>query len=86
MCKIELLKRKLQKKEKNNNNNNNNNNNKNSINNNNNELEVKNSSGNGDKPISKQNQIRIKTEILQKTALLRTAMVKGTIYYTNRAL
>ena len=75
-------KKKTTKKRKNNNNNNNNNN-KNSINNNNNELEVKNSSGNGDKPVSKQNQIRIKTE---KTALLRTAMVIGTIYYTNRAL
>ena len=78
-------KKKTTKKRKNNNNNNsnnnNNNNNKNSINNNNNnEMEVKNSSGNGDKPFSKQNQIRIKTEILQKTALLRTARVIRTIY------
>ena len=80
ICEIKLLKRKLQKKEK--------------ITTtiiiitktaltiiNYNEMEVKNSSGNGDKPlISKQNQIRIKTEILQKTALPRTARVIRTIY------
>ena len=48
-----------------------------------NEVEVKNSSGNGDKPlISKQNQIRIKTEI-QKTALLRTARVIRTTVKTR---
>ena len=62
-----------------------NNDNKNSNNNNNNKVEVKHSSGNGDKPISKQSQIRIKTEILQKTALLGTARVIRTIYYTHRS-